>query len=132
MLRLLDGDAAKPAGVEVVVVFVDASGGESERNRGPGGDIAEIERRVIGVGGMGSGINRGVGATIIDPGDGGTGLDGNFGWFKARGSNLDSILIHGLDSGLAVGSGALFGKIEIVDGVVDQSSDDEINEDPLP
>mgnify|MGYP001574455390 FL=1 len=78
------------------MIFVGAGGGENEGDRGPGGDIAEVKRRVIGVGGMGSGTDVAGGVGLVGPNNCFTGLDGQTARLETVGSDRDRILVDSL------------------------------------
>ena len=124
------------------MIFVGAGGGENEGDRGPGGDIAEVKRRVIGVGGMGSGTDVAGGVGLVGPNNCFTGLDGQTAGLKTGRGDSDRLLISrwsrsGRDSGLGIVGGAVgisifSSEVEIIDSGVDESANKEVNDQPLP
>ena len=74
---LLNCDGAVLGGVEVVVVFVGAGSIKSEGDCPAGGDIAKIEGRIVGMGGVGSGGNVASSCGFVGPHDGGANFDGD-------------------------------------------------------
>lgn len=109
---------------------------ESKGDGGAGGDIAEIERGIVGVGGVGSGADVGGDGAVITPSDGTSSGDSGRVGDEARSGDREGGLVE-VGSDL-VGGGSLtgwlvsIGKEEVVDDSVNECADNQVKSDPLP